>query len=64
MPGILKRMEIIELVPKFVYFPKPSKTILIVKNPSQLEFANDIFTNTGVKITIEEEQHLGAGEWK
>ena len=46
--------------PKFGYFPKPSKTILIVKDPSLLPFAEETFADTGVKITVEGERHLGA----
>ena len=46
--------------PKFGYFPKPSKTILIVKNPEDLLTAEEIFRGTGVKITTSGERHLGA----
>ena len=46
--------------PKFGYFPKPSKTILIVKDPSHLPFAEETFADTGVKITVDGERHLGA----
>ena len=46
--------------PKFGYNPKASKTILIVKNPSLLNRAQEIFGNTGVKITTDGERHLGA----
>lgn len=46
--------------PKFGYFPKPSKTILIVKNPEDLLRAEGIFRGTGVKITTSGERHLGA----
>ena len=46
--------------PKYGYFPKPSKTVLIVKNPDQLQYACDVFDGTGVTIGIEGERHLGA----
>ena len=46
--------------PKFGYFPKASKTILIVKSPDDLQLANEIFDGTGIKITITGERHLGA----
>ena len=46
--------------PKFGYFPKPSKTILIVKKPEDLTHAEEIFSNTGIKITLSGERHLGA----
>ena len=46
--------------PKYGYYPKPSKTILIVKNEDFLENAETIFAGTGVKITISGERHLGA----
>ena len=46
--------------PKYGYYPKPSKTILIVKDPSNLQRAHEIFDQTGVKITTSGERHLGA----
>ncbi len=46
--------------PKFGYFPKPSKTILILKDASLTEQAREIFANTGIKITVDGERHLGA----
>lgn len=46
--------------PKFGYFPKPSKTILIVKDPEKLELANAIFAHTGIAIDVDGERHLGA----
>ena len=46
--------------PKFGYFPKPSKTILILKNEENLQFANELFQGTGIKITLSGERHLGA----
>ena len=46
--------------PKFGYFPKPSKTILIVKNLQLFEQAEALFSDTGIKITLTGERHLGA----
>ena len=46
--------------PKFGYYPKPSKTIMIVKNPENLQLARDTFGGTGITIGIDGERHLGA----
>ena len=47
--------------PKFGYFPKPSKTVLILKDDSSLvDRANEIFGDTEIVITTEGERHLGA----
>ena len=46
--------------PKYGYFPKPSKTILIVKDLSMLAHANEVFGGTGITIDTEGERHLGA----
>ena len=48
--------------PSYGYFPKPSKTHLILKNPDMLERAREIFGDeeNGVKITLEGKRHLGA----
>ena len=40
------------LGPKYGYFPKPSKCILVVK-PDRLEHANAIFKETGVKLQVD-----------
>ena len=45
--------------PKYGYFPKGSKTILIVKANLE-EKAKNIFKDTDVTITTEGERHLGA----
>ena len=49
-----------EFGPKFGYYPKPSKTILIIKNPKDLELATELFNGTGIEITTSGERHLGA----
>ena len=51
---------LIVLGPKYGYYPKPSKTVLIVKDPSIEQLANDLFAGTGVQITLQGQRHLGA----
>ena len=51
---------LIVLGPKYGYYPKPSKTVLIVKDPSMEQLANDLFAGTGVQITLQGQRHLGA----
>ena len=46
--------------PKYGYFPKPSKTVLILKDQSLVAKAESSFTNSGIKITSEGDRHLGA----
>ena len=46
--------------PKHGYFPKPSKTYLIVKNPELVNNAQRLFDNDGVNITTEGHKHIGA----
>ena len=46
--------------PKYGYFPKPSKTILVVKDGSKLQYAKNIFEGTSIKIVTDGERHLGA----
>ena len=46
--------------PKYGYQPKPCKTILIVKDPENLELARKTFDKTGITIELRGERHLGA----
>lgn len=46
--------------PAYGYFPKPTKTHLIVKNLEDLERAQLLFAGDGVKVTIDGERHIGA----
>ena len=48
------------LGPKYGYHPKPSKTILVVKNENDLKRAQQIFQGTGVQIRIDGHCYLGA----
>ena len=45
--------------PKYGYFPLATKTVLIVKEEHLLK-AQEIFGNSGVKITTAGERHMGA----
>ncbi len=45
--------------PKYGYYPKPSKTVLIVKQEHEA-YANQIFNGTGIEITTSGQRHLGA----
>ena len=47
------------LGPKYGYFPKASKSYLIVKE-DKLGEARNVFNNSNVSITIEGKRHLGA----
>ena len=46
--------------PKYGYFPKPTKTHLIVKSPELVDKASELFGNDGVNITTEGQRHIGA----
>ena len=45
---------------KFGYYVNEPKIWFIIKNPNHLEHADNIFKDTGVKITCEGKRHLGA----
>ena len=45
---------------KYGYHPKPSKTVLIVKDHLLASEAKRIFNGTGIKLSLEGERHLGA----
>ena len=51
---------LLEQGPKYGYYPKASKTVLIVKNSEDLDLAQKVFSGTGIKIESEGERHLGA----
>jgi len=51
---------LLEQGPKYGYYPKASKTVLIVKNSEDLDLAQKAFSGTGIKIESEGERHLGA----
>ena len=46
--------------PKYGYYPKAIKTVLIVKDPSLQNLAMEPFAGTGVQITLQGQRHLGA----
>lgn len=46
--------------PKFGYYPKACKSVLILKDVSLLTKANEIFGETNIEITCEGQRHLGA----
>ncbi len=49
-----------ETGPKYGYYPKPSKTYIIVKDPADLEEVRATFGSEGIKITIDGQRHIGA----
>ena len=53
-------MDTSPILAKYGYFPNPSKTILIVKDPQKLHYAKEIFEETGITIDTDGERHLGA----
>ena len=49
-----------DMGPKYGYFPKASKCVLILKDESLVTQANALFSGTGITITCRGERHLGA----
>ncbi len=48
-----------DIGPGYGYFPKPSKSILVVKE-DHLQAAKEVFKDSGLEITSEGQRHLGA----
>ena len=46
--------------PPYGYFPKAAKSVLIVKDPLELEKAKTIFAGVNIEITSDGQRHLGA----
>lgn len=51
--------RIVNVGPKFGYYPKAEKSWFIVKMKDQLEEAKHIFLDTNINITIEGRKYLG-----
>ena len=45
--------------PKYGYYPKPSKSFIIVKHQYEQK-AREIFSNTNINVTVSRANHLGA----
>ena len=52
-------MKLIDIRPKYGYFPKPEKSYLIVKE-SKFELAKNMFSGTCLKVISAGTRHLGA----
>ncbi len=52
--------ELYHMGPKYGYHPKPTKTVLIIKDKDLMEEAKRIFGDTGILISPDGERHLGA----
>ena len=51
--------KVTELGPQYGYFPNPAKTWLVVKE-EHLEAAQNTFGGSGIQITTQGQQYLGA----
>ncbi|KAL5266795.1 hypothetical protein ACHWQZ_G003996 [Mnemiopsis leidyi] len=59
--GILKWWnKLVDVGPRYGYFPNPNKCVLIVKSESMKDKANEIFGKLGIQITCRGQRHLGA----
>lgn len=45
---------------KYGYYVKPSKSWIILKDPTKIELTQDIFADTTINITTDGKRHLGA----
>ena len=52
--------KLCEIGPLYGYYPKPSKTMIIVKRAEDLEEVKKVFSSAGIKISLNGERHLGA----
>ena len=60
LKGLRRWWSVLESIgPKIGYYPKPTKSWLIVK-PEKLNLAKTIFNDTGINVTSEGKRHLGA----
>jgi hypothetical protein len=46
--------------PKYGYYPKPTKTHIIVKDTAKIVEVQEIFSGEGIKITVDGQRHIGA----
>ena len=46
--------------PKFGHYVNESKSWLIIKDASQLDYTKELFSNIAIKFTTEGKRHLGA----
>ena len=53
------RERVVSLGLQYRYHSNPTKTCLIVK-PEHLQDAENLFSNTGIKITVQGHKHLGS----
>ena len=59
LAGVKKWWEYLQANgPDFGYCPKPAKTILLIKDSSQMQAAQKIFKGEGIKITTDQGERL------